>query len=104
MEFNNKTILISGLIVCSGIAMFLNYEQIALAIVSGLLGYLAKDITVPFDSQYVQVDADNSVRDDKIISEPTLNSVRDDNIISEPVENIVEDNKSTSETIDECME
>lgn len=44
MEFNNKTILITGLIICSVCAMFLNYEQIALAIVSGLVGYLSKDI------------------------------------------------------------
>lgn len=44
MEFNNKTILITGLIICSAIAMFCNYEQIALAIVSGLVGYLSKDI------------------------------------------------------------
>jgi len=44
MEFNNKTILITGLIIASICAMFLNYEQIALAIVSGLVGYLSKDI------------------------------------------------------------
>lgn len=44
MEFNNKTILITGLIICSVCAMFLNFEQIALAIVSGLVGYLSKDI------------------------------------------------------------
>ena len=43
MEFDNKTIIITGLIICSGIAMFLNYEDIALAIVSGLVGYLSKD-------------------------------------------------------------
>ena len=43
MEFNNKTILITGLVVAGICALFLNYEQIALAIVSGLLGYLAKD-------------------------------------------------------------
>lgn len=43
MEFNNKTILISGLIIASFLAMYLNYEQIALAIVSGLVGYLSKD-------------------------------------------------------------
>ena len=43
MDFNNKTILISGLVIAGICALFLNYEQIALAIVSGLLGYLAKD-------------------------------------------------------------
>lgn len=49
MEFNNKTILIAGLIIASLLAMYLNYEQIALAIVSGLVGYLSKDITSPID-------------------------------------------------------
>lgn len=44
MDFNNKTILISGLIIASLVAMYLNYEQIALAIVSGLVGYLSKDL------------------------------------------------------------
>lgn len=44
MEFNNKTILITGLVIASICAMFLNFEQIALAIVSGLVGYLSKDI------------------------------------------------------------
>ena len=43
MEFDNKTILISGLIICAITAMVLNFEQIALAIVSGLVGYLSKD-------------------------------------------------------------
>ena len=43
MEFDNKTILISGLLICAMIAMYLNFEQIALAIVSGLVGYLSKD-------------------------------------------------------------
>lgn len=43
MEFNNKTILITGLVVASICSLFLNYQDIALAIVSGLLGYLAKD-------------------------------------------------------------
>ena len=43
MEFDNKTILISGLLVCAIVAMIFNYEQIALAIVAGLVGYLSKD-------------------------------------------------------------
>ena len=42
-KFDNKTILIAGLLVCAIAAMFLNFEQIALAIVSGLVGYLSKD-------------------------------------------------------------
>ena len=43
MEFNNRTILITGLIACSIIAMIFSYKDIALAIVSGLVGYLSKD-------------------------------------------------------------
>ncbi len=43
MTFDNKTILITGLIACAMLAMWLNFEQIALAIVSGLVGYLSKD-------------------------------------------------------------
>lgn len=43
MEYDNKTILITGLIACAITAMVLNFEQIALAIVSGLVGYLSKD-------------------------------------------------------------
>lgn len=46
MQFNNKTIIITGLVIGSIIAMYMNYEQIALAIVSGLIGYLSKDSNV----------------------------------------------------------
>ena len=47
LEFDNKTILISGLVLGSIVAMYLSYNDIALAIVSGLVGYLSKDaITV----------------------------------------------------------
>lgn len=54
MNFNNKTILITGLIVASLVAMYLNYEQIALAIVSGLVGYLSKDLPVPEEIMEVE--------------------------------------------------
>ena len=43
IEYDNKTLLIAGLIICALTAMWLNFEQIALAIVSGLVGYLSKD-------------------------------------------------------------
>ncbi len=73
MEFNNKTILITGLIVCSAIAMFCNYEQIALAIVSGLVGYLSKDIVDrPVDSNsdpVVSIDDPVVLSDDPIDTE-----------------------------------
>lgn len=44
MDFNNKTILITGLVIASLCAMYLSYQDIALAIVSGLVGYLSKDV------------------------------------------------------------
>ena len=46
MDFDNKTIIITGLVIGSITAMILNYEQIALAIVSGLVGYLSKDANI----------------------------------------------------------
>ena len=46
MDFDNKTILITGLVFGSFLAMYLNYQDVALAIVSGLVGYLSKDAQV----------------------------------------------------------
>ena len=43
MEFDNKTILVSGLLIGAIIAMYLQYEQIANVIFGGLIGYLSKD-------------------------------------------------------------
>ncbi|MBP5421642.1 MAG: hypothetical protein J6Y78_04270 [Paludibacteraceae bacterium] len=52
MEFNNKTILITGLIICSGMALVLDNHDVALAIVSGLVGYLSKDaLPSPIDEE-----------------------------------------------------
>ncbi len=51
MEFDNKTILITGLIIGAICAMLNNYEQIALAIVSGLVGYLSKDANITINKQ-----------------------------------------------------
>ena len=42
--FDNKTLLILGLIGCAFCAMFVGYKDIALAVVSGLTGYLSKDV------------------------------------------------------------
>lgn len=55
MDFNNKTLLIGGLVIASIVAMCFNYEQIALAIVSGLVGYLSKD-GIPVDQLTDPVD------------------------------------------------
>lgn len=43
MMVDNKTILISGLLVCAGISLVIKNHDVALAIVSGLVGYLSKD-------------------------------------------------------------
>ena len=51
MEFDNKTILITGLIIGAICAMLNNYEQIALALVSGLVGYLSKDANITINKQ-----------------------------------------------------
>lgn len=51
MEFDNKTILITGLIIGAICAMINDYEQIALAIVSGLVGYLSKDANITINKQ-----------------------------------------------------
>jgi hypothetical protein len=70
MEFNNKTILITGLVIASICAMFLNFEQIALAIVSGLVGYLSKDIvdgtSLSVAPKDVSVDTEEVSVDDEV--------------------------------------
>ena len=49
-KLDNKSILITGLVICAIVAMFLNYEQIALSIGSGLVGYLSKDVITVSES------------------------------------------------------
>ena len=72
MDFNNKTILITGLVICSLFAMYLSFEDIALAIVSGLVGYLSKDIlpndtsSSPLDSNISPVATSSSPVDEQI--------------------------------------
>jgi hypothetical protein len=70
VEFNNKTILITGLIICSIIAMYFAYKDIALAIVSGLVGYLSKEI-VSSDPQNLSVVPTNESVDDELLSVDT---------------------------------
>lgn len=55
MEFNNKSFLIIGLIILAFVAMYFSYKDIALAIASGLVGYLSKD-AMPFDQLTQPVD------------------------------------------------
>lgn len=44
MEFDNKTILIIGLILGGLFSLYLRQENIASAIFGGLVGYLSKDL------------------------------------------------------------
>ncbi len=64
MEFDNKSIIISGLVVGSIVAMYMHYNDIALAIVSGLVGYLSKDgLTVNkfTDEEFVDGNDEDSI-------------------------------------------
>ena len=42
MEFDNKTIIIIGVLIMGFTALYTHYNDLALAVVSGLLGYLTK--------------------------------------------------------------
>ena len=46
MDFNNKTILIIGLIIGGIGCLYVNNTELASAIFGGLIGYLAKDPVV----------------------------------------------------------
>ena len=43
MDFDNKTIIIIGVLIMGFIALYTHYNDLALAVVSGLLGYLTKE-------------------------------------------------------------
>lgn len=43
MEFNNKTILITGLIIGGICCLYWNQSELACTIFGGLIGYLSKD-------------------------------------------------------------
>lgn len=47
MEIDNKTIIIVGVLIMGVVALMAHYNDLALAVVSGLLGYLTKE-TVDF--------------------------------------------------------
>ena len=45
MEIDNKTLIIVGVVFMGFGALYINYNDLALAVVSGLVGYLSKDAT-----------------------------------------------------------
>ena len=51
MDFNNKTILIIGLIIGGIGCLYVNNTELASAIFGGLIGYLAKDPVVISDGE-----------------------------------------------------
>ena len=59
MDFDNKTIVIIGLIIIGLGALFTGYEQLSLAIGSGLVGYLSKDAVT-----YIQTHTQEDEPDD----------------------------------------
>ena len=79
MEYNNRTILITGLVIASIVAMVLNFQDIALAIVSGLVGYLSKDV-VPIDSNTSPIEDDISPVSDQV--SPTNDEVVTDDEVA----------------------
>lgn len=44
MNFDNKTILITGLVVGGVLSLYFNNENLASMIFGGLIGYLSKDV------------------------------------------------------------
>ena len=66
MEFDNKTIVILGLVVIGVGALYVGNKDLALAIGSGLVGYLSKDAQVilsPAQPDFTE-DTDDVVVDD----------------------------------------
>lgn len=51
MEYDNKTILILGLVIIAIIGMIYNINELPLAVASGLVGYLSKDANITINKQ-----------------------------------------------------
>ena len=69
MEFDNKTIVILGLVVIGVGALYVGNKDLALAIGSGLVGYLSKDAQVilsPAQPDYIENDDGGVVDDEEI--------------------------------------
>lgn len=59
MEFDNKTILIMGLIVIAIIGMIFNVKELPLAVASGLVGYLSKDANITINRTSTEDETDD---------------------------------------------
>lgn len=61
MEFDNKTIVIIGIIAIGLGALFTGNDDLALAIGSGLVGYLSKDAPVILQKVLGEDDTDDTI-------------------------------------------
>lgn len=61
MEFDNKTIVIIGIIAIGLGALFTGNDDLALAIGSGLVGYLSKDASVILKKAFSEEDEGNDI-------------------------------------------
>lgn len=59
MDFDNKTILILGLVFIAVISIFFEVQDLALAIGSGLVGYLSKDSNVEINHHNIHNEEEN---------------------------------------------
>ncbi len=62
MEIDNKTLIIVGVVFMGFGALYINYNDLALAVVSGLVGYLSKDATEYVDNSN-QNNQNNEIND-----------------------------------------
>lgn len=62
MEIDNKTFIIVGVVFMGFGALYINYNDLALAVVSGLVGYLSKDATEYIDNSN-QNNQNNEIND-----------------------------------------
>lgn len=62
MEIDNKTLIIVGVVFMGFGALYINYNDLALAVVSGLVGYLSKDATEYIDNSN-QNNQNNEIND-----------------------------------------
>ena len=60
MSFDNKTILILGLIVGGALSLYLNQVELACTIFGGLVGYLSKDSITVKHEEVVAEDGSDS--------------------------------------------
>jgi len=62
VDFNNKTILIVGLVIGGLVALYVHQSELACTIFGGLIGYLSKDkITVEDNTMPVVEDIDDEM-------------------------------------------